>query len=154
MAKIVVVGSLNMDLVAIAPRIPVVGETKVLSMRGQIGYALSVSLLNPHAIIDTVGVIGTNSLHYGSGERWAFAAATAGVFAGAMFDVAYVAPGISYTLPARFALALALGVLGGAVALAEVVVFRIRRTTVNPLTPSASSSVVSSGVHRLSRNPV
>jgi len=55
------------------------GEVKVLSMKGQIGYALSVSLLNPHAIMDTIGVIGTNSLQYGSGERWAFAAATAGV---------------------------------------------------------------------------
>ena len=42
------------------------------------------------------------------------------VFAGAMFGVAYVAPGISYTLPARFALALALVVLGGAVAFAAV----------------------------------
>lgn len=55
------------------------GETKVLSMKGQIGYALSVSLLNPHAIMDTIGVIGTNSLQYDSGERWAFAAVTAGV---------------------------------------------------------------------------
>ena len=76
------------------------------------------------------------------------------VFAGAMFGVDYVAPGISYTLPASFALALALVVLGGAVALAGVVAFRIKRTTVNPLTPGASSSVVSSGVYRVSRNPM
>jgi protein-S-isoprenylcysteine O-methyltransferase Ste14 len=76
------------------------------------------------------------------------------VFAGAMFGVAHVAPGISYTLPARFALALALVVLGGAVALAGVVAFRSKRTTVNPLTPGASSSVVSSGVYRVSRNPM
>ena len=76
------------------------------------------------------------------------------VFAGAMFGVASVGPGISYTLPARFALALALVVLGAAVALAGVVAFRIKRTTVNPLTPSASSSVVSSGVYRVSRNPM
>ena len=76
------------------------------------------------------------------------------VFAGAMYGVAYVAPGISYTLPARLALALALVVLGGAVALAGVVAFRIERTTVNPLTPGASSSVVSSGVYGVSRNPM
>ncbi len=76
------------------------------------------------------------------------------VFAGAMFGVAYVAPAISYTLPARFALALALVVLGGAVALAGVVAFRSKRTTVNPLTPGASSSVVASGVYRVSRNPM
>lgn len=34
-----------------------------------------VSLLNPHAIIDTVGVIGTSSLHYTAGEKWLFTAA-------------------------------------------------------------------------------
>ena len=76
------------------------------------------------------------------------------VFAGAMLGVAYVAPGLSFTLPARFALALALVALGGAVAFAGVVAFRSKRTTVNPLTPSASSSVVSSGVYRVSRNPM
>src|SRR5690349_8282130 len=76
------------------------------------------------------------------------------VFAGAMFGVAYVAPDIPCTLPPRFALALALVVLGGAVALAGVVAFRRKRTTVNPLTPGASTSVVSSGVYRLSRNPM
>jgi len=30
----------------------------------QIAFSASVSLLNPHAIMDTVGVIGTNSLQY------------------------------------------------------------------------------------------
>lgn len=30
----------------------------------QIAYALSVSLLNPHAILDTAGIIGTNSTAY------------------------------------------------------------------------------------------
>ncbi|UQZ33912.1 lysine transporter LysE [Paenibacillus sp. PK3_47] len=58
---------------------PAEGEAKRLSLKGQVGYALSVSLLNPHALMDTVGVIGTNSLQYGGAERWAFAAATAGV---------------------------------------------------------------------------
>lgn len=58
---------------------PAEGEMKRVSLRGQVGYALSVSLLNPHALMDTVGVIGTNSLQYGENERWAFAAATAGV---------------------------------------------------------------------------
>jgi protein-S-isoprenylcysteine O-methyltransferase Ste14 len=76
------------------------------------------------------------------------------IFAAAMLGVACVAPGISYPVPARFALALGLGVLGGAVALAGVVVFRSKRTTVNPLNPGASSAVVSSGVYRISRNPM
>ncbi len=73
-------------------------------------------------------------------------------FDGAMFVLAWVAPGLSYTLPAR--LALALVVLGGAVALAGVLAFRSERTTVNPLNPGASTSIVSSRVYRVSRNPM
>lgn len=40
----------------------------------QIAFAVSVSLLNPHAILDTVGVIGTNSLQYGGLEKAIFSA--------------------------------------------------------------------------------
>jgi L-lysine exporter family protein LysE/ArgO len=58
---------------------PAAGQAKPLSPKGQVGYALSVSLLNPHALLDTVGVIGTGSLAYDGMERWGFAAATAGV---------------------------------------------------------------------------
>jgi L-lysine exporter family protein LysE/ArgO len=47
-----------------------VGE--VLSPKKQIVFAASVSLLNPHAILDTVGVIGTNSLSYTGSEKWMF----------------------------------------------------------------------------------
>src|SRR5699024_5719996 len=35
-----------------------------MSARKQIGFALSVSLLNPHAIMDTIGVIGMNAAIY------------------------------------------------------------------------------------------
>jgi L-lysine exporter family protein LysE/ArgO len=41
----------------------------------QVGSTLSISLLNPHAILDTVGVIGPSSLAYAGSERAAFAAA-------------------------------------------------------------------------------
>jgi L-lysine exporter family protein LysE/ArgO len=44
-------------------------------VRRQILFALSVSLLNPHAILDTIGVIGTSSLAYAGPERIAFTAA-------------------------------------------------------------------------------
>jgi protein-S-isoprenylcysteine O-methyltransferase Ste14 len=76
------------------------------------------------------------------------------VIAGAMFGVAYSAPSLSFTLTGSSALALALVLLGGALAVAGVIAFRNQRTTVNPLTPGASSSVVSSGVYRVSRNPM
>ena len=38
----------------------------------QILFALSVSLLNPHAILDTVGVIGTSALSYIGTEQMMF----------------------------------------------------------------------------------
>jgi L-lysine exporter family protein LysE/ArgO len=43
-----------------------------LSARKQIAFAASVSLLNPHAILDTIGVIGTSSLNYSGEEKWMF----------------------------------------------------------------------------------
>jgi len=39
-------------------------EQKAFSVKRQIYFAASVSILNPHAVLDTVGVIGTNSLNY------------------------------------------------------------------------------------------
>ncbi|MBT2687500.1 amino acid transporter [Bacillus sp. ISL-47] len=43
--------------------------------RKQILFAASVSLLNPHAILDTIGVIGTSSISYSGQNKWAFSAA-------------------------------------------------------------------------------
>jgi protein-S-isoprenylcysteine O-methyltransferase Ste14 len=76
------------------------------------------------------------------------------VFAGTMLGVAYSVPSLSFTLPGSHAIAVALVALGGALALAGVVAFRNKRTTVNPLTPSTSSFVVTGGVYRISRNPM
>jgi L-lysine exporter family protein LysE/ArgO len=41
-------------------------------LKKQIVFAASVSLLNPHAIIDTIGVIGTSSLSYAGTAKLAF----------------------------------------------------------------------------------
>ncbi len=38
----------------------------------QILFAISVSLLNPHALIDSIAVIGTNSLSYSGMEKWVY----------------------------------------------------------------------------------
>jgi L-lysine exporter family protein LysE/ArgO len=38
----------------------------------QITFALSVSLLNPHALLDTIGVIGTGSLIYHGSAKWGY----------------------------------------------------------------------------------
>lgn len=45
----------------------------------QIAFAVSVSLLNPHAIMDTIGVIGTSSLSYTGVEKLAFTLACVAV---------------------------------------------------------------------------
>lgn len=48
-------------------------------VRRQVTFAMSVSLLNPHAIMDTIGVLGPASLAYPAGAaRLAFAAACIG----------------------------------------------------------------------------
>lgn len=50
-------------------------EAESYAPRKQIAFALSVSLLNPHAIIDTIGVIGTSSLSYVGVDKIAFSLA-------------------------------------------------------------------------------
>lgn len=47
-----------------------------LPVKRQVLFALTVSILNPHAILDTVGVIGTSSLPYIGAAKWAFTGAT------------------------------------------------------------------------------
>lgn len=47
-------------------------KQKVLSFKQQIYFAASVSLLNPHAVLDTIGVIGTNSLTYYGYHKFLF----------------------------------------------------------------------------------
>ncbi|MGG2092513.1 LysE/ArgO family amino acid transporter [Bacillus sp. S13(2024)] len=51
-------------------------EVQTMTIQKQIVFAASVSLLNPHAILDTIGVIGTNSIQYIGAEKWAFSLAT------------------------------------------------------------------------------
>jgi L-lysine exporter family protein LysE/ArgO len=50
-------------------------EQNRFSARRQVSFAASVSLLNPHAIMDTIGVIGTSSLAYTGYEKWVFTVA-------------------------------------------------------------------------------
>lgn len=50
-----------------------------MTVKAQILFAASVSLLNPHALMDIMGVIGTNSLLYSGKEKWIFTLVTIGV---------------------------------------------------------------------------
>ena len=54
----------------------------------------------------------------------------------------------------RVPLAIALAVIGAAFDLSGLVAFRRAKTTVNPMRPQSTSSLVGSGVYRLTRNPM
>lgn len=47
-------------------------QTEPLTLKRKIMFSASVSLLNPHAIMDTIGVIGTSSLSYVGEDKIAF----------------------------------------------------------------------------------
>ncbi|MBF0749220.1 MULTISPECIES: LysE/ArgO family amino acid transporter [Mammaliicoccus] len=47
-----------------------------MSAKKQVGFAISVSLLNPHAIMDTIGVIGTSASVYEGLDKFIFTAST------------------------------------------------------------------------------
>jgi protein-S-isoprenylcysteine O-methyltransferase Ste14 len=66
---------------------------------------------------------------------------------------AFVVPA-ALVVPARQALATALAAAGALLALAGVLAFRRHRTTVNPMAPGKSSTLVATGIYRLSRNPM
>lgn len=57
------------------PEVNTKQEENRFSPRRQVTFAASVSLLNPHAIMDTIGVIGTSSLVYTGYEKWMFTVA-------------------------------------------------------------------------------
>jgi len=70
-----------------------------------------------------------------------------------VFD--YIAPFNLFYLPwLSYVLVISLIVLGGVIALWGVKEFREAKTTVNPLKPESSSSLVSSGIYQYTRNPM
>jgi protein-S-isoprenylcysteine O-methyltransferase Ste14 len=58
------------------------------------------------------------------------------------------------SLIASISIAIILAGLGALIALAGVRAFRAHGTTVNPLTPEATTSVVDTGIYRYTRNPM
>lgn len=78
------------------------------------------------------------------------AAVAGGMYAAAslLLPVLALPPGL------RVGAALALAGVGAGFDLAGLLAFRKAKTTVNPLTPSKSATVVTTGVYRLTRNPM
>ncbi|MFD2166969.1 methyltransferase family protein [Thalassotalea euphylliae] len=71
-----------------------------------------------------------------------------------MWIVQAVTPELLFQPPQPILLFLAFSTLGFAFALAGVLSFKRAQTTVNPMTPDSSSSLVVSGIYSVTRNPM
>lgn len=78
----------------------------------------------------------------------------AAITAGAMYGVAQLLPVLALSPTVRVGTALALAAVGASFDMAGLLAFRRAKTTVNPMTPQRSRSVVSTGVYRFTRNPM
>jgi protein-S-isoprenylcysteine O-methyltransferase Ste14 len=71
-----------------------------------------------------------------------------------MWLVSWAVPALTFVFPSRKLLALSFTVAGAIVILVAVTSFRRAKTTLNPMDPASSSSLVRSGIYKLSRNPM
>jgi protein-S-isoprenylcysteine O-methyltransferase Ste14 len=71
-----------------------------------------------------------------------------------MWMVSRMTPALAFQIPLRNAVAISLAVAGFLAAISGVVTFWRAKTTVNPLKPHATSSLVSWGIYRITRNPM
>ncbi|MGS5085942.1 methyltransferase family protein [Hydrogenophaga sp. A37] len=76
------------------------------------------------------------------------------VVAVAMWFLAALGPALAVPDTVRLWLALAIAGVGGCFDLSGLIAFVRRHTTVNPLKPSNTSALVTSGVYRITRNPM
>jgi protein-S-isoprenylcysteine O-methyltransferase Ste14 len=76
------------------------------------------------------------------------------IFAALMWLVSRFTPGIDLPATLRIACLLLFASAGAVIGLSGVIAFKKAQTTVNPLKPENCSSLVDSGVFRLTRNPM
>jgi len=74
--------------------------------------------------------------------------------AAAIWGISKIAPGVELSLPWRAALASPIALIGIYLTTAGFRSFRNAKTTINPLKPETASSLVSSGIYRVTRNPM
>jgi protein-S-isoprenylcysteine O-methyltransferase Ste14 len=72
----------------------------------------------------------------------------------AIYCLPLAAPSLNHDFPGRIGIAASLLLAGIAVAVAGVLEFRRARTTVDPRYPESSTSIVTSGIYRRTRNPM
>ena len=76
------------------------------------------------------------------------------VFAVSMWFAAMQLPSLAFTLPGGHGLTAVISGVGVLFLLAGLYEFQKAKTSVNPTTPAAASTIVASGVYRISRNPM
>ena len=76
------------------------------------------------------------------------------LIAGVMFLLSSSLPHLAFPLAARIGLAIAIACLGGLFSIGGSFAFHQAKTTVNPMSPSKASSLVTTGVYRITRNPM
>jgi protein-S-isoprenylcysteine O-methyltransferase Ste14 len=80
--------------------------------------------------------------------------AVAALIAGAMWGISLVTPSLDVPRLIRVAAAMVIVLAGGGIALSGAVSFRRAGTTVNPMKPQTTSSLVTTGIFRVTRNPM
>lgn len=76
------------------------------------------------------------------------------VFALLIWLSSFLTPAYPFPLSARLAIASGIALLGLAVTFSGMIAFRRAKTTINPFTPTATTSLVSNGIYRITRNPM
>ena len=74
--------------------------------------------------------------------------------AAAMWGISLTTPSVEAPALARVVAAIAIALAGVGFAIAGSLAFRRAKTTVNPLKPETTTSLVTSGVYRFTRNPM
>ncbi len=72
----------------------------------------------------------------------------------AMWLASVVAPALALLVPFKYAIAIAVALAGTSAVLLGAFSFRRASTTLNPLHPEAASSLVTTGIYRVTRNPM
>jgi len=80
--------------------------------------------------------------------------AVAALIAVAMWGISALAPSLEGPALARVGAALLFALTGAGFSILGIVAIRIARTTINPMQPETTTSLVSSGVYGLTRNPM
>ncbi len=76
------------------------------------------------------------------------------LIAAAMWGCSLATPLVDVPAHIRLVAAMAIALAGVATAISGVAAFRRAKTTVNPLKPETSTSLVTSGIYRFTRNPM